>query len=121
MNIYSIIPLANLLAIIHLPWISYIRPTLLQLNSRQPFDTVAAIIAYLVFAISILYIGLPLMHHYKSPWIAGSIMGIVIYGIFDLTNRAIWSEKYPYWLVMGDIIWGCIVISIVLYLIHTVI
>ena len=84
-------------------------------------DRVPRRTAYLVFAIGILYIGLPLMYHYKSPWIAGSIMGIVIYGIFDLTNRAIWSEKYPYWLVMGDIIWGCLVISIVLYLIHTVI
>lgn len=73
----------------------------------------AALLVYVLFALGILIFVLSKAQ--KSPWEAcyyGAIFGLVIYGIYDLTNLALLAN-WPTVITIIDIIWGIIVCSII--------
>ena len=64
------------------------------------------ILAYISILISLFFVCIPLTTQYSShPWFAFSIVGFVIYSIFNFTNAALFS-KYPIDLVIVDTFWG---------------
>ena len=52
---------------------------------------------------------------WKDSILYGGGMGLIIYGIFDLTNLVLFSKYDPY-LAFGDIAWGTFLFTIVTYL-----
>jgi uncharacterized membrane protein len=77
----------------------------------------AAFLAYVALAMSIVYIGLPLVKSYGNVWIPGLLNGFVVYATFDMTNRVIFGQAYPYWLAFADTAWGMIATTVTLYVV----
>lgn len=69
----------------------------------------AAILVYLLIPGGIVLFVRPLLGQNATTWQAigwGALFGLVVYGVYDLTNRAV-LEKWPLRLTLADIAWGC--------------
>lgn len=69
----------------------------------------AAILVYLLIPTGIVLFVRPAMGANASLWQAlawGALFGLVVYGVYDLTNRAI-LEKWSLRLTLADLAWGC--------------
>lgn len=77
-----------------------------------------AFITYLFMAFAIIFFALPRISD-KNPLrdsiIIGGALGLVIYGIFDLTNLSI-IQNYDFNIAILDIFWGFILFAIVTYI-----
>lgn len=74
-----------------------------------------AIIFYLLYALAIIYfILLPNISKgsLTAVLISGAILGLVVYGTYELTNMAI-IKDWPIKIVIVDIIWGIFMTSVV--------
>lgn len=70
----------------------------------------AAILVYLLIPGGIVLFVRPLLGPTATTWQAiawGALFGLVVYGVYDLTNRAV-LEKWPMRLTLADIAWGCV-------------
>jgi uncharacterized membrane protein len=68
----------------------------------------AAIPVYLLIPLGVVLFVRPAVGHSSSLWAAfvwGSVFGLVLYGVYDLTNRAI-LEKWSLRMTVADILWG---------------
>ena len=54
----------------------------------------------------------------KEAALYGAIMGLLMYGTFDITNRAIFNNRYEWSYALSDIIWGTFVIGLVCYIMY---
>jgi len=45
-----------------------------------------------------------------------AILGLVVYGVFDMTNYAVF-KNYPLWIAMSDMVWGGILLTAVAYIV----
>ena len=70
----------------------------------------AAILVYLLIPAGIVIFVRPLLSA-DSSWAhaaaMGALFGLVVYGVYDLTNRAV-LENYTLKLTVADILWGCV-------------
>ncbi len=74
-----------------------------------------AIMTYVLMAASVFFFVLPKVAVEDSLWSAfltGSLMGLIIYGVFDMTNLAI-LKNYPLPFALVDIAWGTFVFGAV--------
>ncbi len=72
------------------------------------------ILAYFLLAFALAYFSIPKASEAKSgggAFLQGAVLGLVIYGIFDLTNLSI-LKGYPVLFAFADISWGCILCGI---------
>ncbi len=68
------------------------------------------ILAYFLLAFAVAHFSIPKAIIAKSGIVAffqGAALGLVIYGIFDLTNLSI-LKGYPMFFAVADILWGCV-------------
>ncbi len=73
-----------------------------DLNPRIP----AAVVVYILFAVSIWFIVLPLgQGKVLNVVLYGAFFGAVIYGIYDMTNLAV-MQQYSLKIALIDWIWG---------------
>lgn len=70
-------------------------------KSNMNFNILAAILCYICIIFSILFF---IVREKKSPLHAG-ILGFVIYGIFDLTNKVMF-DLWSWMFVIIDSLWG---------------
>ena len=69
----------------------------------------AAAIVYLLLPLGIVLFALPRVdpeHLVASSLAWGALFGLVVYGVYDLTNMST-LERWPVRMVWGDIGWGC--------------
>lgn len=96
-------------------WIFGIAMSLLKNNAahlsnptslnEDPLKILFALITYLLIVGGILYfISLNFVRS-KSAWKSGTIYGVILYGVYELTNFVA-LDRWPYILVILDIIWG---------------
>lgn len=80
---------------------------------EMQINWIAAILTYIVIVGSIIYFIVPKANGdiFKGA-INGAILGALMYGIYDLTNKAT-LKGWPWKLVVIDIIWGTVLYSIV--------
>ena len=81
-------------------------------------NTSFALPVYILMVISVLVFVLPNInkeHLLKDRIIYGGLMGLIIYGIFDFTNKVIFT-KYDISLALLDISWGTFLFILVTYL-----
>lgn len=93
----------------HLAEIGRIENGVFQLNY------VAAAATYLLMALAIPIYVMPLLKKEDSKlkiFFAGALLGLVVYGVFDMTNLAI-LKNYPLAFVAADIAWGVFAFGVV--------
>jgi uncharacterized membrane protein len=86
---------------------------------REKFNIASAGIVYLLLAFGISYFIIPNSSNLLSAIINGAILGLIIYGVYDLTNYSVF-EKFSLKMSIIDIIWGailCACASMITYLI----
>lgn len=69
----------------------------------------AAMLVYLLIPGGIVLFVRPLLRENNSTWRAlgwGGLFGLVLYGVYDLTNLAV-LEKWTVRMTLADMIWGC--------------
>lgn len=72
----------------------------------------AALATWALMVVGLQYFVAPLMTASYIPALVSSIFfGIVVYGVYDLTNLAT-IAGYPLWLAVMDILWGSLVYGI---------
>lgn len=74
----------------------------------------AAILVYLLIPAGIVLFVRPAMGEHASIWRAltwGATFGLVVYGVYDFTNRAI-LESWSLRLTLADLAWGCMLCAI---------
>ena len=67
--------------------------------------------AYLLLSLS-LFLILCLNKSIGKTLLAGLLAGLVIYGVFDLTNLVIFGRGYPLSLAASDVCWGTFVMGV---------
>lgn len=70
-------------------------------------STLSSIIAWFLIALGIVYFVNPYSKNKKQSFERGAILGLVIYGVYDLTNYAI-IQNWTISMTLIDIIWGMI-------------
>ena len=84
-------------------------------NDKLVFNFVGAFIAYLFLIIGIIYfIIIP-----KKSYTDAFILGIVIYGVYEGTNYAIF-KKWPLQIVIMDTIWGGILFTLTSFFVNKI-
>lgn len=72
--------------------------------------------AYAAMVVGLIWIALPLARRARGNRVAkalrgGGVLGLVIYGVFDATNAAIFGAYDP-WLAVTDVAWGTLVFTV---------
>lgn len=78
-------------------------------------DIASSLIAWFLITLGIVYFVNPNSKNKKQSFGRGAILGLVIYGVYDLTNYAI-IQNWKISMVIIDIIWGmflCAGISVI--------
>lgn len=124
---YLIVILFVLIA--DLIWLSLMKPTyqlLVHKVQRIPLqiNIIGAILAYISVISSLFIFSVPLANQsvQKSKWhpliaslVYGGLLGLVIYGIFNFTNLAIF-KNYDIHIGLIDTCWGILLYSIATYI-----
>lgn len=128
-NFIKIIVSAILFFVIDLLWIGYLardayRVQILQVQ-KSPMNVNSTLLpfVYLLIGTGIVYLVEPKLvgleknsreyFYYAMLW--GGLLGLIIYGVFDLTNYAIFTDWNPV-LALGDTLWGTFLTGLVTYL-----
>lgn len=78
---------------------------------RQDMKIIPSLITWLIITLGISYFVTPNSKTNKDSFIHGLLFGLVIYGVFDLTNYAILSQ-WTIKIVLIDVIWGMLLCGI---------
>lgn len=74
-----------------------------------------ALMTYLLMALSMSFFVAPKIENMDSlvhVAVVGAVMGIIVYGIFDLTNLAL-LKNYPLMFALADMAWGTFAFTVV--------
>jgi len=102
--------------IVDIPWLALTRKHWQKIAGGPGEVFPAAIMAYVALAVAIVLIGIPLGDKYPEHpvLIPGVLIGFAVYFCFDMTNRVIFGSKYPWWLAIGDTLWGMLATTVTL-------
>lgn len=81
-------------------------------KTNPQINPIAAILFYLLAPIGYVLIIKKLAKSIKDAFVYGLIIGMLMYGTFDLTNKAIFKE-YPWFYTAADMAWGSLCVGIV--------
>ena len=106
-----------LLLLIDSLWImgaSKLHTSVVQKVQKSPLKVnyIPAFLFYIIASLGFVLIIQKLSHSVKEAFQYGLILGLLMYGTFDLTNKAIFVD-YPWWYTMADMTWGTLVVGIV--------
>jgi hypothetical protein len=86
-----------------------LRSSVMSTSDLPPVSKMAGLIAWFLIVLGMYVFVIDKIKSLKDVFIYGVIYAIVIYGVFDFTNVALFSEqKYPWDVVLTDIISGII-------------
>ena len=75
-------------------------------------DPLPALLFYLLVPLAYVFIIKKLATDFKSAFLYGLLIGLLMYGTFDLTNKAIFKD-YPWSYTIADMTWGTFVVGLV--------
>lgn len=82
-------------------------------NGEFHIQYLPASLTYVLMATALVFFVLPTATNNKlKTFLKGALMGLVVYGVFDLTNLAI-LKNYPVIFAFADIAWGTFVFGTV--------
>lgn len=84
---------------------------------NDTFDVlyIPALLAYMFMSLAVAFFVMPRLGAEASllqAFLWGAVMGLIVYGVFDMTNMAI-LKSYPLHFVLADMAWGCFVFGAV--------
>ena len=93
---------------------SKIHSHVIQSVQKSPLkvNIIAAILFYFLAALGYMLIIKKLSTDTKSAFLYGMLLGLLMYGTFDLTNKAIFQD-YPWTYTIADMTWGTICVGVV--------
>lgn len=84
-------------------------------NGRFEMNYAAAAVTYILMALAVIIYVLPQVKQNEKTtktFFQGALLGLIIYGVFDMTNLAILKD-YPLAFIAPDMAWGALVFGIV--------
>tara|TARA_B100001059_G_C17827919_1_gene582667 strand:+ start:419 stop:805 length:387 start_codon:yes stop_codon:yes gene_type:complete len=84
-------------------------------NSPMKFQPFKAAMAYILLVIGLYYFVI----REKKPMTYAFLLGVFVYGVYDLTNYAT-LEKWTLRFVVTDTLWGGVVFSLSTYIIYKI-
>lgn len=81
-------------------------------NSPLKVNFIAAILFYVLASFGYTIIIKNIARDAKTAFLYGLMVGLLMYGTFDLTNKAIFTN-YPWTYTLADMTWGSLVFGIV--------
>lgn len=84
-----------------------LEPIVRKENGQLSPNWTSAIGVYILIALGLVYFVLPQAQSltYLQTFLLGAVFGLVLYGVYDLTNHATLA-KFPLQLALVDIAWG---------------
>lgn len=79
----------------------------------------SVMIIYLLLALGFMLFVLPNIFEYGSAFLWGAAFGLVVYGVYELMNRA-FIVDWPITLLVLDLTWGVILCGIVAWILSVV-
>ncbi len=107
--------------IVDIPWLALTRKHWKEVAGGSDGEVFpAAVLAYVALAVAIVLIGIPLGDKYPEHpvLIPGILIGFAVYFCFDMTNRVIFGKRYPWWLALGDTLWGMFATTVTLRIVR---
>ncbi len=84
-------------------------------------DMVAGFIFYLIAPLAYFVYIKPLAKgDPKQSFYLGSLMGLLLYGTYDLTSKAIYSDRYEWSYACKDILWGTVLFGVLSYIMNKI-
>lgn len=84
-------------------------------NGKFQMNFYAAAVTYFLMALAVTEYVLPKLKaqdSLKKKFMTGATMGLIIYGVFDMTNLAV-LKNYPLEFILPDMAWGSVVFGLV--------
>jgi uncharacterized membrane protein len=108
---------AILLLIIDSIWVigaNSIHKNVVNKVQKSPLEVnlIAAVLFYVLASFGYILFIRKLAKDAKSAFLYGFMLGLLMYGTFDLTNKAIFVN-YPWTYTLADMTWGSLVFGIV--------
>ena len=85
-------------------------------NSKLKFKVLGAVICYILLVFGLYYFILRRHKNIRKSVIDAFVLGIVIYGVFESTNYAIF-DKWNLTALLMDTVWGGILLSLTSYIV----
>ena len=106
-----------LLLVIDSVWVigaGKIHSSVVQAVQKSPIKVsiLPALLFYVLAPIGYVYITKKLATDTKSAFLYGMLLGLLMYGTFDLTNKAIFVD-YPWPYAIADMTWGTLAVGVV--------
>lgn len=77
--------------------------------AADSFNLVPAVLFYFLYPLGVLFVALtPLAKSWKEALRRSALLGLVAYGVYDLTNMAT-LKMWPVQLALVDVLWGTFV------------
>lgn len=81
-------------------------------KSKPQINPLAALLFYVLAPIGYIVITKKLVRTSEEAFLYGALLGLLMYGTFDLTNKAIFTD-YPWTYTIADMTWGTLCVGIV--------
>ena len=88
-------------------------------KSELSVDLIAALMFYLLVPLAYIFLILPLSKNETDAFKYGILLGALMYGTFDLTNKAIFKD-YPWSYTVADMTWGALCIGVVSFITYKI-
>jgi len=88
-------------------------------KSELSVDLIAALMFYLLVPLAYIFLILPLSKNETDAFKYGILLGALMYGTFDLTNKAIFKD-YPWSYTVADMTWGTLCIGVVSFITYKI-
>lgn len=88
------------------------------IDGKIKISLMPGLFVYVLLALGITYFVLPKSSNndtFYSVFVSGAILGLVIYGVYDLTNMAT-LKSWPLSLALADVAWGAVATGVVSYI-----
>ena len=84
---------------------------------KEKFNLYSALLLYILLAVGVVFIVLNnnFSTNLLSAMVVGAVFGLIVYGVYDLTNFAI-IKNWPLKIVVIDMVWGTFLLGIVSFL-----
>lgn len=92
---------------------------LISFNRPETVPIVAALLVWVLMPLGIVFFVQQVSGNWKQVLVHGALYGLILYGVYNLTNYAI-LEGWPLTMLIVDIIWGtclCTLTSLAVFLV----
>ena len=92
-----------------------------QQVNKIKIDMVAGSVFYLIAPLAYFVFVKPLAKgDAKRSFYLGSLMGLLLYGTYDLTSKAIYNDRYQWSYALKDILWGTVLFGVLSYIMNKI-